>query len=141
MLACQYGSNALNKSNNLYNAANRNYLTSYEKGVSAELCAKNYLKAKGYEIVGKRVRNKYGEIDIIAKKENNVIAIEVKQRQTLDKSRECISKTQQHRIARAFSLFISERNEMFENYRIDVVCFDILGRFEHIEDAFFIKET
>ncbi len=125
---------------NLYKVANRNRLTSYEKGISAEFCAKKYLLSLGYTIIGQRIRNRYGEIDVIAKKGKDVVAVEVKQRKTLNDARECISKNQRKRISRAFSLFISERNEIFENYRIDVVCFDILGRFEQIENAFFIEE-
>lgn len=122
-------------------AANRNSLTSYEKGVYAESYAKKYLLSNKYEIIGQRVRNIYGEIDIIAKKNNTVIAFEVKQRKTLSESKACISVSQQRRIAKAFLLFISERNEIFENYRIDVVCFDISGKFEHIKNAFFIEEV
>lgn len=142
MLAYKYQDN-LDRADrhNLYKAANRNRLTSYEKGISAEFCARKHLLSLGYKIIDQRMRNQYGEIDIIAQKGEDVVAVEVKQRKTLNDSRECISKAQRSRIARAFSLFISERNEMFENYRIDVVCFDILGRFEHIENAFLIEEV
>jgi putative endonuclease len=121
--------------------ANRNSLSSYDKGISAELCAKKHLVSKGYKIIGQRVRNEYGEIDIIAQKGNDVVACEVKQRKTLGSSRDCLTKRQKGRIARAFALVISERNEIFENYRIDVVCFDIYGRIEHIENAFYIEEV
>jgi putative endonuclease len=118
----------------------RSSLSTYEKGISAELCAKNLLISKGYTIIGQRVKNMYGEIDIIAKKGKDVVAVEVKQRKTLASSKECISYKQKCRISHAFLLFISESNELFENYRIDVVCFDIFGRFEHIENAFFVEE-
>jgi putative endonuclease len=121
--------------------ANRNSLSSYDKGISAELCAKKHLISNGYEIIGQRVKNEYGEIDILAKKGNDVVALEVKQRKTLWSSRDCLTRKQKGRIARAFSLVISARNETFENYRIDVVCFDIYGRIEHIENAFYIEEV
>ncbi|MDR0552755.1 MAG: YraN family protein [Holosporales bacterium] len=118
----------------------RSRLSSYEKGISAELCARNLLISKGYSIIGQRVKNMYGEIDIIAKKGKDVVAVEVKQRRTLTASKECITYRQKCRISHAFLLFISESKELFENYRIDVVCFDMSGRFEHIENAFFIEE-
>ncbi len=120
---------------------NRNSLSTYEKGISAELCAKNYLIAKGYTIIAQRIRNEYGEIDILAQYKNNIVAFEVKQRQTLNDSKSCLTKRQMSRIARAFSLIIANRNEMFENYRIDIVCFDKFGKFEHIENAFYIEEV
>jgi putative endonuclease len=121
--------------------ANRNSLTTYEKGVSAELCARNYIVSRGYSIMGQRIRNEYGEIDILAKKGDNIVAFEVKQRKALGDSKSCLTQRQKGRIARAFSLIISQRNRMFENYRIDVVCFDGVGRFEHIENAFFLDEA
>ncbi len=123
-----------------YQSFSRNHLTSYEKGISSELCAANELVSKGYEILGKRIKTKYGEIDILAKKDNDVVAVEVKQRKTLDDSKNCITERQRHRIANAFLFIISNRNEIFENYRIDVLCLDSVGRFEHTENAFCIED-
>jgi putative endonuclease len=121
--------------------ANRNSLTCYEKGISAELCAEKELISRGYEIVGKRVKTKYGEIDILAQKGENVVAVEVKQRKTLGGARSCLSLKQQRRIANAFLFVISQRDELFENYRIDMICLDACGRFEHIENAFSVEDV
>ena len=118
---------------------NRNFLTNYEKGISAELCAEKELKTKGYQILGRRLKTKYGEIDILAKNGTDIVAVEVKQRKTLDDARSCISMRQQRRILNALLFIISNRNELFENYRIDVICLDSVGRFEHIENAFPIE--
>jgi putative endonuclease len=124
-----------------FKQTDRRLLGTYEKGISAELCAQKYLVSKGYKIIGQRVRNQYGEIDILAQKKDDIVACEVKQRRTLSSSKTCITKNQIGRIARAFSLIISQRNKLFENYRIDVICFDIQGRIEHIENAFYIEEV
>ena len=118
---------------------NRDFLSTYEKGISAESCAEKELKSKEYEILGRRIRTKYGEIDILAKKSQDIVAVEVKQRKTLDNARACISIRQQRRILNALLHIMSERNELFENYRIDVICLDSVGRFEHIENAFPIE--
>ena len=112
--------------------------TNYEKGVVFEKIAADMLVHSGYKILGTRVRNQYGEIDLIVQKDNDVVAVEVKQRRTLNTSLECISDRQKARISRAFSVFISERVNLFENYRIDVVCFDKNGKYEHIQNAFCI---
>ncbi|MDR1488676.1 MAG: YraN family protein [Holosporales bacterium] len=124
-----------------YQNVSRNSLSTYEKGISSEFCASKLLISKGYKILHFRMRNMYGEIDIIAQKNDVIVAVEVKQRKTLDSSKESITYRQKRRISEAFLLFISERNEMFETYRIDVVCFDSNGRFEHIENAFYIEEA
>ncbi|MBQ7524762.1 MAG: YraN family protein [Alphaproteobacteria bacterium] len=115
---------------------NRNSLTCYEKGISSELCAERLLSSKGYQIIGRRVKTKYGEIDLLIKKGNDVVAVEVKQRKRLGDARTCISLRQRHRILNALLFVASERDKPFENYRIDVVCFDAVGRFDHIENAF-----
>lgn len=127
--------------NKKFSHANRNSLTCYEKGISAELCAEKELITRGYKILGKRVRTEYGEIDILAQKGEDVIAVEVKQRKTLDGARECLSIKQRKRIANAFLFIISNRNEVFENYRIDMVCLDAVGRFDYIENAFSIEDV
>ena len=123
-----------------YHNLNRDFLSNYEKGISAEACAERELKLKGYEILGRRVRTKYGEIDILAKKDRDIVAVEVKQRRTLNDSRACISIRQQKRIVNALLFVLSEMNESFESYRIDVICLDSVGRFEHIENAFPIED-
>ena len=118
----------------------RNFLSTYEKGISAERIASKILTSEGYEILGNRIRTGYGEIDILAKKGNNIVAVEVKQRKTLVGAKCCITSRQQKRISNALLYIASERNKSLENYRIDVICLDAVGRFEHIENAFSINE-
>lgn len=43
-----------------------------------EEAAATYLCQRGYEVVARNARTPYGEIDIIAKKDDNIIFIEVK---------------------------------------------------------------
>lgn len=119
-----------------YQHLNRNFLSTYEKGISAERMAAKVLQNEGYEILGQRIRTGSGEIDILAKKENDIVAVEVKQRRTISEAKCCIPFRQQKRIANALLVIASQRNKPFENYRIDVVCLDAVGRFEHIENAF-----
>ena len=47
-------------------------------GCLGEEIAVKYLKSKGYLIIARNFRKKYGEIDIICKKEGNLHFIEVK---------------------------------------------------------------
>lgn len=49
-----------------------------EFGFLAESYAAQYLKAKGYEVVGHNYRKPWGEIDVIAQKQGIVIFVEVK---------------------------------------------------------------
>jgi len=110
--------------------------SSYAKGLLAEAKAFETLENLGYEILARRLRTPYGELDILAKYRNTVVAIEVKQRRTLPEARECIRPYQMRRICRALQFVMSERNIKFENYRIDVICLDHAGHYEHIKNAF-----
>lgn len=47
-------------------------------GLFAEYYAAQYLKSKGYEIIGHNFKKPWGEIDIIAQKEGILIFVEVK---------------------------------------------------------------
>ncbi len=114
--------------------------TSYEKGVIAESVAVRNLENLGYEILARRLRTPYGEIDILAKNGDDIIAIEVKQRRTLSDARECISSHQMQRIYNALLFVISSdyasNMKYVANYRIDVICIDYTGHYEHIKNAF-----
>jgi putative endonuclease len=119
---------------------NWNSIENYEKGISAELCAEKKLKLDGYSILGKRVRTTYGEIDILARKGGDLVAVEVKQRKSLDLARDCISMKQRARISNSLMYIASEIAESFDNYRVDVLCLDSVGRCEHIENAFSVAD-
>ncbi|MDR1289490.1 MAG: YraN family protein [Holosporales bacterium] len=128
------------RSNRLRVCESKNSIENYEKGISAELYAEKKLKSDGYSILGKRVRTSYGEIDILAKKDNDLIAVEVKQRRTLDIAKGCISMKQRSRISNSLMYMASELDESFENYRVDVLCLDSVGRCECIENAFSVAD-
>ena len=56
----------------------------YERGLNAEALAESHLKAQGYAILAKRFKTKQGEIDILAAKDEFIVAVEVKARKTLE---------------------------------------------------------
>lgn len=115
-------------------------LTSYEKGIAAESIATQKIQSIDFAIIDRRIKTTYGEIDILAIKDDCVVAFEIKQRKTILSARDCLTDKQKHRIAKAFLYIITKRNKIFENYRIDVIYLDSSGRSEHIENAFYIED-
>lgn len=94
----------------------------YLKGRAAEWVAAIYLRLAGYQIIERGFRKPVGEIDIIARKKNTLIAVEVKQRMSLEKALHAIHSKQRRRISRAMEYFISTHPE-FSAYDIQ---FDVL---------------
>lgn len=66
-----------------------------------------------YKILGKRVRSLCGEIDIIAKRFNTIVFIEVKSRKNLNMDYNVISKNQIKRITRAADFFLNKNHPLY----------------------------
>ena len=73
----------------------------FRLGISAESRAAAFLIAKGFRIIARRWRSPAGEIDIIARRRNLLIFVEVKARETLDGAAESVTPMQKRRICAA----------------------------------------
>ena len=89
------------------------------------------MKEEGYFILHKNYRNKYGEIDIIAKKGKNLIFTEVKTRTNLEYGDplETINKLKISRIKRAASFYIASNKLSGFNPSFNVISIIISRSF------------
>ena len=71
----------------------------YRRGRMSEWLAAGVLLAKGYRILGRRVRTPYGEIDLIAARGSRLAFVEVKRRATRLEAEAAITPRQAGRIA------------------------------------------
>ncbi len=93
----------------------------YYFGFIAEILAIIYLTFKFYDVIAKRFKSPFGEIDIIAKKNNQLIFIEIKARRDTS-SMDFISKRQQSRITQAAQYFLlKSRKYQGYNIRFDAI--------------------
>jgi putative endonuclease len=76
-------------------------IAAFRTGLSAEARAAAFLMAKGYRILAKRFRTRYGEIDIVARRRSLLAFVEVKARATLDDAAYAVTARQQARIIEA----------------------------------------
>ncbi len=105
-------------------------------GIWAERIAVVLLWCKGYKIIKTRYRNAHGEIDIIAKRVNLLVFVEVKARKSQQQAAESITARQRIRIEKtAMGFMSSDRSYPNMQVRFDaVLC--IPGKWpEHIENA------
>lgn len=105
-------------------------------GNLGEESACEYLQKFGYEIVERNYRSRYGEIDIIAKKNKFLVVIEVKKRKNTSYGRACefVTPIKQEKIKNTFLMYLTE-NKIDLQPRFDVIEINnnILN---HIENAF-----
>lgn len=99
-------------------------MNSYESGLFAEFLAKMYLRMHGFRIVRSRYitgRNTgRAEIDIIARRRNLMIFVEVKRRPSVDIAWAAITPVQSVRLRRAAENFIA-RNGWTGDTRFDAI--------------------
>ena len=106
-------------------------------GKQGEIIATNYLKNKKYKIIETNYTNKIGEIDIIAKKEDEIVFIEVKARSStkFGLPNEAVNITKQNKIHNVALYYLQTKQLIDEKYRFDVI--EILGEdINHIKRCF-----
>lgn len=112
-----------------------------ELGQNGEQIAVNHLVNKGFEIIERNYKWKNAEIDIICKKNNLLIVVEVKTRNSIALGEPYLSVTRskQKQIIKVTNRYI-ELNNVQEEIQFDVVSI-ILNqhqtKIEHIENAFY----
>lgn len=107
-------------------------MNSYESGLFAEFLAKWYLRFHGFHIIKSRYitgRNTgRAEIDIIARRHNLMIFVEVKRRPNIEIAWSAITPAQRVRLRRAAENFIA-RNGWTGDARFDAIL--VCGRHIH----------
>ena len=118
---------------------------SYNKDIGSfgEALARDYLISKGYKILNMNFRNKFGEIDIICKKNNLLIFCEIKSRysNSFGSPIESITCYKQKQIIKLSELYLISKKYYNFNVRYDIieVIFKSITSshiINHVQDAF-----
>ncbi|HZX35425.1 MAG TPA: YraN family protein [Thermodesulfobacteriota bacterium] len=114
-------------------------------GKSGEDEAVRLLEKKGYKILERNYRTRYGEADIVAKDGQTLVFVEVKKRRSAryGSAKEAVGRRKMRRLAMVAKDYISKRREGLAkglNARFDVVSIethrDSDARVEHVIGAF-----
>lgn len=111
------------------------FKNNYKRGLIAEAIAKIWLQLKGYRILEHRYRNHHGEIDLIVRKGQRLIAIEIKLRQTLQLAAESISGQQRLRIERTLMAYLTRLSWQPKEIRFDVILLAPSAFPKHLKNA------
>ncbi len=113
-------------------------------GYKGEQIAVDYLSQNGYIILNRNYHSKFGEIDIIASKDEYIIFIEVKTRNVnaWDSPKSAVSKSKQIKIIKTAMTYLAEHN--VDSYvRFDVIEIINIGNIStinHIDSAFILED-
>jgi putative endonuclease len=96
-------------------------------GHLGESLAAAFLEKKGYTILERNRRTPYGEIDLIARRDNVIAFIEVKTRASKSFGPPEISITQrkEEHMRSAAEYYIQQHSELFYDWRIDAVTIQL----------------
>lgn len=92
-----------------------------KRGRRAETIAAWYLRAKGWRIVGRRVRTPVGEVDIVARRFRTTAFVEVKTRGNLRDLDVAVDRLRLRRVAAAASALSAKHAFPGGDVRIDVI--------------------
>lgn len=112
-------------------------IAAFRLGLSAESRAAYFLIAKAYRILARRWKTPFGEIDIVARRGNDLVFVEVKARESLDEAAEAVTGRSKQRILAAAELWLAHRPADAQcAIRFDVVLI-VPGKLpRHIVNAF-----
>jgi putative endonuclease len=110
-------------------------------GRQGEDLAAAMMREKGYAILARNWRSKQLELDLVCESGEEIVFVEVKTRGSgaMGRPDQGLDKTKQRRLARAASLFLSEKKLWERPCRFDLVSVTQFGgrlQGEHVENAF-----
>ncbi len=107
------------------------------RGRIAEHVALWYLRLKGYKLLAHRFKATTGEIDLVMRKRDTTVFVEVKARPTVDAAVIAVSTRQRQRIAAGARAWMSRDPKGASAYwRFDIVAVSPYLWPTHIENAF-----
>lgn len=92
---------------------------------------------KGYSLLAERFKTQLGEIDLIVKRGNTIVFVEVKLRKNIDTAAESIHERNQSRVRNAAELYLQRHPEYTDcELRFDALMLAPRALPVHIENAF-----
>jgi len=98
-----------------------------ELGKLGEKLAKKFLKKRGYHIRETNFRCRRGEIDIVARKKNYLVFVEVRTKSNLDfgTPEESITQSKKEKLITSALTYINTHKNLPSLWRIDVVAIEV----------------
>ncbi len=110
--------------------------TNHAIGMQGEEFAAQYLIERGYEVLERRYKTKFGEIDLIVEKDDVLCFVEVKLRQKLEDALHSVTLRARRRIEQSALYYISENPQVQDkSMRFDVIAIAKPFHVTHLDNA------
>lgn len=97
----------------------------HQQGAQAEDAAASFLQQQGYQLVAQNFNTRFGEIDLIVQRTQQLVFVEVRQRKanSLVSALESITLAKQRKIIRAAQGFLQQHQQYYNHdCRFDVIA-------------------
>lgn len=93
-------------------------------GNAAEVVAARFLEGKGYKILAHQFRTRFGEIDLVAEKDDELVFVEVKARKNLNYGypEAAVDDRKMRKLAAAADIYMEQQKKDDCLYRFDVLA-------------------
>jgi len=113
-------------------------------GARGEAMAEKYLQRVGYRILARNYRCRFGEIDLIAEEDGNLVFIEVKTRSGTGFGHplEAVDRRKRGQLTRAARRYLEEirATERFCRFDVVAICLGAEPQLELVRNAFELEE-
>ncbi|MCX6795923.1 MAG: YraN family protein [Candidatus Falkowbacteria bacterium] len=120
-------------------------MTKYKQKVGdfGEALAEKYLLTKGYQVIAKKVKTSYQEIDIVAKFKEKLVFVEVKTRTNnySGLSEDSFSQRKLNNLKSAIKKYLMGKDIDYNTIRLDLIVINIdkrkkIANLQHFKDIF-----
>lgn len=97
-----------------------------ELGAAGEALARDFLKKRGYKIIETNFRCRHGEIDIIARKGNFTVFVEVRTKSgdAYGSPEESVTRQKRERLVETALVYLTTHQDLPEDWRIDLLAIE-----------------
>ncbi len=113
-----------------------------ELGSFGEVAAARFLEGRGYTVRETNYRCPEGEIDIVVRKDDCLVFVEVRTRRSLGfgTPEESVTAAKKEKLTNTALYYVATHSDLPAQWRVDVVALEVgpdgeVRRLEHIEDA------
>lgn len=113
---------------------------SLKKGLKGEQVAEKYLMSLGYEILARNYHSFYGEVDLVCKKKETIIFVEVKnyKKDSITTPYESVTFSKQKKIIITAKKYLMENKLEHVSIQFDLIVIENGNIVDHLEGAFMV---